>query len=122
MRTLVLVVLLFVGLLTLAVAGQEQTLRARITCDAVTPLTLSFPAHGGAQEVDVAGLCVWEPVPTASAEGWVTIPFVTSETPPGGNGPGFFTVAVARNSGPARRGLIRVGGFSVVITQRKGKR
>jgi hypothetical protein len=106
-------------LLMLLMLAQDQTYRAYLPCDSVTPLFMEFHQHGGAQDVVITGNsgCSWVALKTGEAEGWVFFQGETSKT-----GSGVFAIVTSPNSGPARRGGVRVGGQLIIITQKgRGK-
>lgn len=84
------------------------------TCE-VTPAHIQFQHFGGAADVQVTGDRVWVAQPI---QGWITVPMSSA-----GDGPGQFTIVVPPNTGPQRKGYLRVGGRLVTVIQRgRGKK
>jgi len=94
------------------VAGSPVSVTQMSPCTwAVSPARHDMGREGGRGNVLVIvdGPCTWK---AASPTGWITMEAGTS-----GTGNGLVQFIVAPNAGPARTGIVKIGGFDYVVTQ-----
>lgn len=99
---------------TITVGGQTFTVNQASGCTfALNPTSANLPVAGGNGSFDIttAAGCMWT---AASNVSWITV------NTNSGTGNGTITFTVQANTGPARTGVITVGGLAFTVNQASG--
>ena len=86
-------------------------LKSSVCSVSISASTMSVPSGGGSESVDVtaAADCVWSAITNAD--------FISIDSDGPGSGAGTVQFSVLPNTGPARTGMISIGGQVLTITQ-----